>query len=85
MKPLVYYARWQSASIRLRGRDQTAVWGHLVFTDDANQEILQPFHFTLATAQLTLGPKGTEAIPTPDPNNALTLDDMGVVIQENDQ
>ena len=48
MKPLVYYARWQGALLRLRGRDDTAVWGQLVYSE-SGEEHLQPFRFHLKT------------------------------------
>ena len=47
MKPLVYYCRWQGASLRLRGRDETAVWGQLVFPDGESGERTQSFRFEL--------------------------------------
>ena len=74
MKPLVYYCRWQSASLRLRGRDQTAVWGHLVYLDDENNETLQEFHFDLKYRVITLI-NGEE-------KEVKQLDDMGVVVEE---
>ena len=54
MKPLIYYCRWQGAKLRLRGRDDTAVWGHLVFTDEDGIETTQEFRFNLQTSQITL-------------------------------
>jgi hypothetical protein len=69
MKPLVYYCRWQGASLRLRGRDETAVWGHLVFTDKAGQETLQSFRYELATWRLTL--------QLAEGEHTLLLDEMG--------
>lgn len=74
MKPLVYYCRWQGAVLRLRGRDNTAVWGDLIFTSETNEETAQPFHFTLKTNQLTLTTLHEEKV--------LKLDEMGVVLQE---
>ena len=73
MKPLVYYCRWQNARLRLRGRDETAVWGHLVFTDESGVETEQPFHFNIKTWQLTL----TEL----DGEHQLQLDDMGIIVK----
>ncbi|MCA9968789.1 MAG: hypothetical protein KC425_01165 [Anaerolineales bacterium] len=70
MKPLVYYCRWQGAALRLRGRDETAVWGQLVFNRDGT-ETTQRFHFELATRRLTL--------TTPEGDHTITLDDMGVI------
>lgn len=72
MRPLVYYCRWQGAALRLRGRDETAVWGHLVFTDEAGAETLQLFRFELATAQLTLQKETGDVV--------LLLDEMGVAL-----
>ena len=71
MKPLVYYCRWQEASLRLRGRDDTAVWGHLVYNADTDRERLQEFHFELKSWQLTL--------QTPDGEKIVQLDEMGTV------
>ncbi|MCA9959181.1 MAG: hypothetical protein KC413_02455 [Anaerolineales bacterium] len=70
MKPLVYYCRWQGASLRLRGRDETAVWGQLVFNRDGN-ETTQRFRFNLHTYDLTL--------TTDSGEETVTLDEMGVV------
>lgn len=70
MKPLVYYCRWQGAALRLRGRDDTAVWGALVYTSETGAETTVPFHFHLQTRQLTL------TRPTGD--EFLQLDEMGI-------
>lgn len=72
MKPLVYYCRWQGATLRLRGRDETAVWGHLVFADRQGEEAEQPFKFNLKTWQLTM----TE----PDGKRIIQLDEMGTTV-----
>lgn len=72
MKPLVQYCRWQGARLRLQGREETAVWGELVFTDGAVERV-QRFRFELATRQLTL--------EEPDGGRILHLDDMGVVLK----
>ncbi len=72
MKPLVYYCRWQGAVLRLRGREETAVWGHFVYPQPDGDELAQEFHFDLQTRQLTLK-KETG-------NEMLQLDEMGVVI-----
>lgn len=74
MKPLVYYCRWQGASLRLRGRDESAVWGQLVFVDENGEEELQDFHFNLQTSQLTLQQSTGDL--------SLVLDNMGVPLQE---
>lgn len=52
MKPLVYYCRWQGVSLRLRGRNETAVWGELVAKDGT--DTTQEFHFDLQNWELTL-------------------------------
>lgn len=72
MGPLVYYCRWQGAKLRLRGRDETAVWGQLVFSENS-QERLQSFRYHLADHLLTLETDGGE--------QTVTLDKMGVVVQ----
>ena len=74
MKPLVYYCRWQGASLRLRGRDETAVWGEMVTTDADGTEQTQAFHFVLGSAALTL--------PGPQGERVLLLDEMGVAREE---
>ena len=62
MKPLVYYCRWHDASLRLRGRSETAVWGDLVFANSETEKT-QPFRFDLNTRELTLKTAaGTELI-----------------------
>ena len=71
MKPLVYYCRWQGASLKLRGRDETAVFGQLAFTEEDGSERLQPFHYNLKTRQLTFKNKAGDEI--------IQLDEMGVV------
>ena len=73
MKPLVYYCRWQGASLRLRGRDDSAVWGQLVFTGENGDEVLQDFHFNLRTFQLTVQQTAGEL--------SIVLDEMGVPLQ----
>ncbi|MBK7894183.1 MAG: hypothetical protein WAS33_29005 [Candidatus Promineifilaceae bacterium] len=74
MKALVYYCRWHSASLRLRGRDETAVWGHLVYQAETPDEWLQEFRFELKTWRLTLQTEAGE--------ETVQLDDMGVVQTE---
>lgn len=71
MKALVYYCRWHGASLRLRGRDDTAVWGHLVYKANTDEEWMQEFRFELKTWQLTLQKPGSE--------ETLQLDEMGTV------
>jgi hypothetical protein len=52
MKPLVYYCRWQRASLRLRGRDSTAVWGQLVQKTAEGKEKTSEFRYQLESAEL---------------------------------
>lgn len=73
MKPLVNYCRWQGVVLRLRGRDDTAVWGHLINRQN-DPETSAPFHFDLKTRQLTLHPGENE--------ERIQLDDMGVVVKD---
>ncbi|HID54235.1 MAG TPA: hypothetical protein EYP41_19625 [Anaerolineae bacterium] len=73
MKPLVNYCRWHDASLRLRGRDDTAVWGQLVYRDKDGSETTQNFRYRLKTRQLTL-----EEV---DGEKVILLDEIGVVIQ----
>jgi hypothetical protein len=74
MKPLVNYCRWQGAKLRLRGRDDTAVWGQLLFTTDDGDETAQDFRFNLRTWQITL-----ESF---DGEITLQLDEMGVEVEQ---
>lgn len=74
MKALVYYCRWQEASLRLRGRDDTAVWGQLVYNAETPAETMQAFRFELKTGRLTL--------QTPDGEKIIQLDEMGTVQSE---
>ncbi len=69
MKPLVYYCRWQGASLRLRGRGETAVWGQLVFNQNG-QETAQSFRFDLQTWELTLEEE--------EGQHTIQLDEMGI-------
>lgn len=71
MKALVYYCRWHDASLRLRGRDNTAVWGHLVYKAETPDETMQEFRFELKTWRLTLQTDAGE--------ETIQLDEMGVV------
>lgn len=77
MKPLVFFCRWRDATLRLRGRDETAVWGHLVFTDEQGEESSQPFRFHLKSRRLTLEKDGEAG-----PAGTLQLDEMGVEVEE---
>jgi len=71
MGPLVYYCRWRGATLRLRGRDETAVWGQLVIPDEAGEQI-EPFRFELQESVLWLGH---------EPAARLQLDELGVVVE----
>jgi hypothetical protein len=51
---LVYYCRWHKASLRLRGRDKTAVWGQLVQKTSEGDEITSDFRYILDSSQLLL-------------------------------
>ena len=72
MKPLVYYCRWQGASLKLRGRDETAVFGQFAYIEEDGSECLQEFHFNLKSRQLTLKHVAGDEL--------IQLDEMGVVI-----
>jgi hypothetical protein len=73
MKPLVYFCRWQGARLRLRGRDESAVWGELVYTGKGGEEESQPFRFDLQTSELVLQQiEGQQSI---------VLDEMGVPVE----
>jgi hypothetical protein len=74
MKPLVFYCRWQGAALRLRGRDETAVWGQLVFTDADGTETTQEFRYNLQNWQITL-----ESL---EGDLTLQLDEMGVEVEQ---
>lgn len=65
MKPLVLWCRWHEAKLRLRGRNDAAVWGELVFAAET-----QPFLYDLHSRQLTVG-EGKES-------RQYQLDEMGV-------
>lgn len=67
MKPLVLWCRWHDATLRLHGRDPSAVWGELVFPDKTER-----FHFDLQSHRLSIG-EGDEA-------RRLELDEMGVEV-----
>lgn len=73
MKPLVNYCRWQRARLRLRGRDEKAVWGQLVFGAGSAEESVTEFRYELAGRRLTLQePEGTRTE---------LLDEMGVIVK----
>jgi hypothetical protein len=67
VKPLVYWCRWHQAKLRLHGRDETAVWGELVFASES-----KPFHFNLRSRELTVG--------AGDAARRIQLDEMGVEV-----
>lgn len=69
MKPLVLWCRWHDATLRLHGRDDSAVWGELAFPQKT-----ESFHFDLHSRLLTTG-EG-------DGQQERKLDEMGVEIEE---
>ena len=74
MKPLVYYCRWQGAKLRLRGRDETAVWGQFSYPQAGGGERMQEFSYELQTATLKLQ-SGAHV-------EVICLDEMGVAKNE---
>jgi hypothetical protein len=72
MQPLVYYCRWQGAKLRLRGRDETSIWGELVFSVGQPDEWTQPFRFDLKQQVISL--------ETAEGPTQYLLDEMGVVV-----
>lgn len=73
MKALVYHCRWLGASLRLRGRDETAVWGHFVFRQSDGSERTEYFTYDLQARRLTRQTKQGEV--------TVTLDEMGVIVR----
>ena len=72
MKALVYYCRWQGAVLRLRGRNESAVWGELVFAAENGADKTQEFRFDLERSELTLQQK--------DGPVSILLDEMGIAV-----
>ncbi len=70
MKPLVYYCRWQGASLRLRGRDPEAVWGQLIFKVADGQEESHEFRYVIDNSELIVRENMEE--------HHYWLDEMGV-------
>lgn len=70
MKPLVLWCRWHDATLRLRGRDEGAVWGEFFYEERQETE---RFHFDLNSRILTRG-QGEDA-------TSVTLDEMGVAVE----
>ncbi len=70
MKALVNYCRWHGAKLRLRGRDEAAVWGQLVLTTESGREEMRDFYFDLHASRLTINRDEGEIL--------LVLDEMGV-------
>lgn len=66
MRPLVYYCRWHQARLLLRGRNEQAVWGELIYPNDQKEY----FYFQLKTKLLQLGEGETL--------RHIQLDEMGV-------
>lgn len=71
MGPLVYYCRWRGVKLRLRGRDETAVWGQLLSDDESGPRV-EVFRFELGTWALWLGD---------NPPVRLQLDELGVIVE----
>ncbi|MFK7802327.1 MAG: hypothetical protein AB8G95_11890 [Anaerolineae bacterium] len=67
MKPLVLWARWHDAKLRLHGRTPAEVWGEL---DYWKEERLVPFRFDLKESKLSAE------------DQVLHLDDAGVEVKE---
>ena len=72
MQPLVYYCRWQGAKLRLRGRDETSVWGELVFAPGRPDEWTQSFRYDLQRREI--------ALQTAEGETRHVLDEMGVIV-----
>ena len=70
MKPLVLWARWHDAKLRLHGRTPNEVWGELDYWKEERQV---PFKFDLKRAVLTFE------------DQALHLDEAGVVVSNQDR
>jgi hypothetical protein len=68
MKPLVYWCRWHGARLRLRGRDEEAVWGELKVGDES-----RPFRYRFKLRQLTMTHSDGSSV-------TLHLDEMGVEV-----
>jgi hypothetical protein len=69
MKPLVLWCRWHNARLRLRGRDDEAVWGELAYAERTER-----FRYELATQRLTIGEGNGQ--------RELQLDEMGVALEQ---
>lgn len=69
MKPLVLWARWHDAKLRLHGRTPEEVWGELDFWKEERQF---PFRFNLQKSVLTYD------------THSLHLDEAGVEIKASD-
>ena len=67
MKPLVLWARWHDAKLRLHGRTSAEVWGELDFWKEERQV---PFRFDLAQAILAVE------------NDLIHLDEAGVELSK---
>ena len=65
MKPLVLWARWHDAKLRLHGRSPVEVWGELDYWKEERQV---PFRFDLKEGKLSA--EGKE----------IYLDDAGVAV-----
>ena len=67
MKPLVLWARWHDAKLRLHGRSPEEVWGELDFWKEERQV---PFRFDLTQDTLTFD------------DQVLKIDEAGVAIKD---
>lgn len=65
-KPLMYWCRWHNATLRLRGKDDNAVWGEFAYDDGE----VDRFHFNLETWKLRRW--------VDDAETEAQLDEMGV-------
>ncbi|MEM8858524.1 MAG: hypothetical protein AAGD96_09390 [Chloroflexota bacterium] len=70
MKPLVLWARWHDAKIRLHGRTPEKIWGEIDYPKEERQV---PFHFDLKQAILSIE------------SQSLKLDEAGIVISDPNQ
>ncbi len=69
-KPLVHWCRWNSASLRLAGRDERFVWGEFGLAEDH----AEPFRFDMITWELTRTTADGEVVEM--------LDEMGISREE---
>jgi hypothetical protein len=70
MKPLVYYCRWQRVSLRLRGRDEGAIWGQLVQKTPEGAEEARNFRYFFESSELI--------VKNGDEEHSFRLDEKGI-------